>query len=342
MRCSKKTKCLIITFGPYHDKPWWWRWTESHRITCNLEYVRISLGSKKSKDLTIFQIPTLAKKLFRLLLEAKGKYEFIFTFECDWTSLIISFLQTALHITRPKHVILQFIMREREDTWRSKAKYVFMKYIFKSVYLCICSSAREIEHYKKEFNWQSSKLGFVPFHTDPDYLKYPEKTKCDFILSVGRSFRDYNTLIDAVRGINIDTIIIASKHNVLTKCPTNVRVEYDQSMDVVCDYIARSRLVVLPLQDRQISIGQSVLLQAMAMGKPVIVTRTSGTEDYVEDRKTGVFVKPHDVDELRNKILFLYNNSSARETLGLNAKKTVIEKYLPMNYVEGVSYIISR
>lgn len=47
-------------------------------------------------------------------------------------------------------------------------------------------------------------------------------------------------------------------------------------------------MVVIPLQDLNISSGQLMLLQAMQLGKPIIVTNNCTIYDYIEDGKTGL------------------------------------------------------
>lgn len=49
-------------------------------------------------------------------------------------------------------------------------------------------------------------------------------------------------------------------------------------------------MVVIPLQDLNISSGQLMLLQAMQLGKPIIVTNNCAIYDYIEDGKTGLIL----------------------------------------------------
>ena len=79
--------------------------------------------------------------------------------------------------------------------------------------------------------------------------------------------------------------------------------------------VRRAAAVVVPLMDRRISAGQTVVLQAMAMGKLVIATNTAGTEDYIDHMVDGVLVPPGDVEEMRRAIGAAASGSfaSARE-----------------------------
>ena len=53
--------------------------------------------------------------------------------------------------------------------------------------------------------------------------------------------------------------------------------------DDMLKIMARSHCVVIPLKDTGISSGQRVILQAMALGKPIICTDADGIRDYVRD-----------------------------------------------------------
>jgi glycosyltransferase involved in cell wall biosynthesis len=94
------------------------------------------------------------------------------------------------------------------------------------------------------------------------------------------------------------------------------------------------------LEERKISTGQSVLLQAMALGKAVIATKCVGTQDYVEHMTDGILVEPCDHQKLRNAIQLLMDKDELRAELGNNARKKVVEKYLPHHYLDNVCQVL--
>jgi len=85
--------------------------------------------------------------------------------------------------------------------------------------------------------------------------------------------------------------------------------------------------VVVPLKDVEISSGLLVFLEAMALGKAVIVSETWGTADYVENMKTGILVKPGDAEDLRTAICYLLKNEDKREEIGRRAQTVVRARY---------------
>src|ERR1019366_5413789 len=79
---------------------------------------------------------------------------------------------------------------------------------------------------------------------------------------------------------------------------------------------ARSRFVVVPLQRSDTDNGVTVILEAMAMGKPVICSRTRGQVDVINDGVTGLFVPVGDVKALRAAMLELWNDPDRASEMG--------------------------
>ena len=156
----------------------------------------------------------------------------------------------------------------------------------------------------------------------------------DYIFSGGRIARDYQTLLRATAELSQRIILVVGNDPLTGKtgleqtAPSkNVEIYCNIPEDRYLELMSRARLVVLTLQDTQYAAGQMVLLDALAMGKPVIVTKTVGTVDYVEDGKTGLLVEPGNVLQLKEKIVLLTNNPELRKTLGKNAKIIWQEKF---------------
>lgn len=89
-------------------------------------------------------------------------------------------------------------------------------------------------------------------------------------------------------------------------------------------YYSISDIFVLPSTVENFPL---VVLEAMAMGKPVIASNIPGLRTIIKDQKTGYLVDKKNVDMLASKILFLIENEDIIKTYGINARKTVEEKY---------------
>jgi glycosyltransferase involved in cell wall biosynthesis len=125
------------------------------------------------------------------------------------------------------------------------------------------------------------------------------------------------------------------------RLPSNVKVGRLSLADLR-DLYARSALIVLPLQPVMFQAGITTLLEAMAMGKAVIVTQTKGQTDVVVDGETGIYVPPRDVPALRAAILTLMEDNERRMRLGEAARRLVVNSMSLDNYIQIISRIISE
>lgn len=66
-----------------------------------------------------------------------------------------------------------------------------------------------------------------------------------------------------------------------------------------------------------------VIPQAMACGLPIIATVNSGASDIIRDGKEGFIIAARDIEKLKEKLIFLYDNQEVGETMGQLAKTRV-------------------
>ncbi len=71
----------------------------------------------------------------------------------------------------------------------------------------------------------------------------------------------------------------------------------------------------------------NALLEAMACGKPVVVTPVGGMAEVVEDHTNGLVVPAGDADALRLAVETLLDDASLRENLAANARREVVEHF---------------
>jgi glycosyltransferase involved in cell wall biosynthesis len=342
VKSADKPKSLLVAISKEPHKPWWWRHLDIEALACQFDYEAVVVPGGRPRRLLTRAFFSMCWQCVAVLWRARRqRYDYFFTFECDWVSFIVAGFQTLLRMRTPRHVILQFIMREKSENLVSRLKYAFMGWCFSSVYLCVCSSRPESDYYARVFGWPAGKLDYVPLHTDPGFLARAGAPEEDFVLAAGRTFRDYPTLIEAFAGSSVPLVIVASPSNLGTaSIPPNVRVAYDRPIGELIDLIARSMMVVLPLEERQISIGQSVLLEAMTMGKAIVVTKVNGTVDYIDHMKTGIFVPPRDPESIRRAVELLASDRGLRRRLGEAAQEHIRQRFLPIHYAAGVTHVL--
>ncbi|OBX17600.1 hypothetical protein A9995_15495 [Erythrobacter sp. QSSC1-22B] len=88
--------------------------------------------------------------------------------------------------------------------------------------------------------------------------------------------------------------------------------------------IAESDILVLPSLMEGLPV---VLMEAMALRKPVIASHVAGIPELVDDGNNGLLFTPGDWDHLEQKMLHLATNRQARLHLGENARATIEKEF---------------
>ncbi len=85
-----------------------------------------------------------------------------------------------------------------------------------------------------------------------------------------------------------------------------------------------------------------VILQALAMKKPVIASNIDCINEIIIHNKTGILIKPKNFNDIVESILKLYNNEKLRFTLAENGRKLVEENYSHEKMLEKIENVYKR
>jgi len=163
-----------------------------------------------------------------------------------------------------------------------------------------------------------------------------------YIFSAGRSGRDYETLIAAVRGLDLRVRIVCDRASALAgiELPSNVVVlDHCYGAEYVRE-LAGASMVVIPLLVDNISSGQMVLIQAMAYRKPIVITRTVTIQEYVVDLEECLLVPRSDVAALRSAIESLNEDAGKSRHLAAGARRAYEQRFCMRAYVENLVTVV--
>jgi glycosyltransferase involved in cell wall biosynthesis len=121
--------------------------------------------------------------------------------------------------------------------------------------------------------------------------------------------------------------------------PANVTVERLGFADLRALY-ASAEIVVVPLVDSDFQAGITTILEAMAMGKAVICTRTRGQLDVIVDGSTGVYIAPGDAGALRSAIEQLLADDDLAARLGHAARAWAVAEADIVTYADRMSGVV--
>lgn len=107
--------------------------------------------------------------------------------------------------------------------------------------------------------------------------------------------------------------------------PANCNIHDHMPPDMVLDEMKASDIFVLPGWTEGCSMA---VLEAMAVGLPVVATHVAGLLDVIEDGKGGILVQRGDVAELASALRALMNDPARRERMGRFNQERVRTQYV--------------
>lgn len=152
------------------------------------------------------------------------------------------------------------------------------------------------------------------------------------ILSLGLSYRDYPTLVAAMRQLpDVGCHIRAGSSWVYGRSgyeqetlPANIAPHPFVPPSELRHVFRRCRFVVIPLQPgTQWAAGCTSVQIAQAMGKAVIATRLPGLEDYVAHGETGLLIPAKDPVALAAAIDRLWRDPHEAEQMGARGRRWI-------------------
>jgi glycosyltransferase involved in cell wall biosynthesis len=212
----------------------------------------------------------------------------------------------------------------------------------------IVSYAESEAHWLRDWLGAGANVVFVPFGVDTsEFAPAPREPDVD-VLSVGADpRRDFALLTEiAHRRPELSFRIVASADHAraLADLPPNVALETDIPVEAVRERLAAARVVALPVRENSYSGATTTLLQAMAMAKPVVVSRTDAIADgyELEDGVNCRLVRPGDTDAFERVLLETLTGADAGAALGIRARETVERSLSWERYTNALWELLSR
>ena len=195
--------------------------------------------------------------------------------------------------------------------------------------LIVVLSRSHEAYLRDELGVHPDRLRFIHDKVDHRFWRPGSAPGDGSVLSVGLSSRDYGTLLEAARGLTAPTVIVASSlwaDGGLPQARSNpdVTLVGGISFRELRTRYERAAVVVVPLHGNELyAAGVNAVLEAMAMGKALVVTRTPGIADYVVDGETARVVPAGDPLTLRRVLRELLDDEAQRVRLGANARAVI-------------------
>lgn len=266
----------------------------------------------------------MALQLFR----TRGEYDVIFT-DGEQVGLPLAALLQLSSGDRPRHVMIGHRVSARK-----KRAVIRLLGLTKGIDEIFVYSTNQLYAAQDLFHRPGQNVTLIDFMVDTNFFEkqdrtHPQENERPLIVTAGREFRDYPTMIDAVKDLEVDVVIASASpwsrradnaHDV--EIPDNVTVTA-LSQRELRDLFDEADLAVMPLQSVDFQAGVTTILEAMAMELPIVCTATLGQIDVIVEGETGRYVAPGDARAMRRAIEELLDSDDQRAELGKAGRRLV-------------------
>lgn len=178
--------------------------------------------------------------------------------------------------------------------------------------------------YELHYGIPRARCVFVPFKVNSVDSMLPAdqlSSEGEYVFTAGRSFRDIPTFLSAMRQVGFPGLLLYEDASLMKQAgidldfrhvPANLKIEKNVGGKSWLEYIARAKIVVVPLLPRSgYAPGLSLYLMAMAMKKCVIITEGLSTRGILTNQ--AILVPPEDPMALAEAIHLVWKDAELRE-----------------------------
>ena len=260
-------------------------------------------------------------------------------------------LLRRLGLLKAKLVTLFFRLPDNSAWWNLRGMR-FTRYVLNGFDGILCLTKQAENNFQQRTN--DISVRYLPWFADPDIFHSSEVTSDDegYFLCVGKTRRDYPTLLKACAKVDIQFRIIAPKESAQgTPIPANVQfIETSQdppdaaiSYPELHDWYAGAHAVLIPLMgDPSDTSGYTTLLEAMAMGKPILMTQSGCLDIDIEELGIGYTVPPGDDDAWIKAIQSLEQDAKRVKTMGHRSRQVAQTQFSPTSFRDNLNRFLKH
>jgi glycosyltransferase involved in cell wall biosynthesis len=186
----------------------------------------------------------------------------------------------------------------------------------------ICLSSRVRDELAERFGRSPASTPVLPWGPDLTYAGY-ESTGDDLVVSCGKTNRDVDTLLTALRATGLRAAVYSLEgHTADADSPVQIVSNPTQfEFAEVIAHLQRASVVAIPLRDTERLAGLTELNDALALGKPVVMTRTRYIDVDLEALGCGIWVDRGDVAGWTRALRDLGADADRRREMGARGRR---------------------
>lgn len=204
-------------------------------------------------------------------------------------------------------------------------------------------SRGQVEPLRRFVGEDGPPVGFFTFGVDESFFAARPWPARPLVLSIGGDRdRDPATLFATLERVHAERpdveLVVQTTSD--APPPAGVTVVPHVSHRELAELYARASVVAVATRDNLHASGMTVSLEAMATGRPVVMTSTPGIEDYVEHERTGLLAPVGDAGALAGHVLRLLGDEAEARAFGAAGRALVEQRLTTRHLARGLAEFV--
>jgi glycosyltransferase involved in cell wall biosynthesis len=199
----------------------------------------------------------------------------------------------------------------------------------------------DIARYEGTHGYNSQKLFFHPYHTTLDNIpeELLENTDGDYIFCGGNVGRDFASVIRALGPLGYKTFIATQVPGMAALATEFPHITVQGVTPLKFRQLIAGCTFVVETHPREFfrTAGHQTMLNAMLLGKALILADTESAAGYVREGINGFVLEAEDVEGLQSTARRLWEDTKLRERLAARGRKIANHTiYRTLNHMQSI------
>jgi glycosyltransferase involved in cell wall biosynthesis len=206
-------------------------------------------------------------------------------------------------------------------------------------------SPAQLDVLARDWGVEPARLHLLHMGIDTEFWHAEAEPELDLVLGAGNDrHRDHALLVEAMT--RLQSRRPSLRVELVTQQPVDLPPGLGERHHAFThpqmrEAYSRASVVALAVRPNLHISGLSVLLEAMASARPVVITDSPGLREYVRDGETCLVVPPGDAEALAAGVDELLVDPDRARTLGAAGRALVTERFSTRKQAERIAEIVA-
>jgi glycosyltransferase involved in cell wall biosynthesis len=304
-------------------------------------YLPILAGTPLFRVLRLFRLgEETASRLTTLWWVWRNRKSFDLIIGWHGSGLVVAFFRAIIGWRKPRLCLILYRLYNPDGpSWLLLAKKFLFRIASRGADYILSVDHGQASAFARELSRKPGTTLAFRYGLDYAWFKQYLEGKEDAtfnaqrLFSPGSAYRDDKTLLSAISDLPVElwrTQLSGETANDRRSGKIGAALVRNMSNLSYPDYVSTcldSSVVVISAHSSDKPVGLTSLLECMALGRPVVITRGLSSHDYVVDGVTALEFQEGDPDSLRRQISRLLHDPALRADLVRNARTALTREH---------------